>query len=161
GHSQPSDEFYLILLKRHSGRLAIGNPGGQNEPAGNTAVTDGKWHHVGLVHDGNLSVRLYVDGKLDVECKRWYATNLTGEGSLGENFVGILDEFLIVDRALSGQEIHSFFVQGNPSAANSKEKQTAAKEPAATERIDLNGKLFRLPGRPEVYLVEGGKLRHV
>ncbi|WP_100612343.1 LamG-like jellyroll fold domain-containing protein [Confluentibacter lentus] len=35
--------------------------------AGNTNVVDGNWHHVAVVREANVSLRLYVDGVLDAE----------------------------------------------------------------------------------------------
>lgn len=58
-----SPTHWEIFTMPRSGVVAAYLPG--NQPPqfeGRTAITDGKWHHVALVLDGQ-SVRLYVDGK--------------------------------------------------------------------------------------------------
>ena len=93
---------------------------------GTHTVTDGKWHHVALVHDGvndvdeannTLTFHVYVDGELDKEyvfskSKSGYATYgdvplyIGGYSKIGGRiFNGLIDEVRISDAALAPKEM--------------------------------------------------------
>ena len=79
---------------------------------GSTAVSDGEWHHVVGVYNGNV-MKLYVDGKLDAT-KPWaggIAKNnfdvLIGENAekKGRCFDGLVDDVRVYNYALPESEI--------------------------------------------------------
>lgn len=109
---------------------------------GDKKVSDNEWHHVAVTFDGNMK-RIYVDGKVDVEAAA--ATNnkmigpkaqrygfigigseadqFNGNASPTWTFTGLMDEFLMFHRALSGDEIESLFRNnGDPFSVEPEEK---------------------------------------
>jgi hypothetical protein len=67
-------------------------------------VDDG-WHFVAATYDGS-NVRLYIDGELkSVAAYRAKVGNNPFPVTIGDGFVGIIDEISIYDRALSAEEI--------------------------------------------------------
>ena len=116
GSAEDGDATYTIVFQegRSDGKpgrkLHVGNPGGRNEPAGATIFADGTWHHVALIYDGG-TVRLFVDGQLDLEFGRKYATTSPGDAFIGSfvggtgGYVGAIDDFIVLDRAISVDEI--------------------------------------------------------
>jgi len=80
-----------------------------------TNVSDGKWHHLAATRKNRTEVRIYIDGKLDVE-----DMNGSGPGAVDPDanfyigwqinrptrfFEGRIDEARIWSRALTGEEI--------------------------------------------------------
>jgi hypothetical protein len=110
-----------LVTNEAPGRILIGNFGGQNEPSGSTKVTDGEWHQVGLVYDGEGEAILYVDGRADAVARRPYTTTLTGTLMIGCDFNrafkfrGILDEFAVFNRALTPAEIGALYKKQTPT----------------------------------------------
>ncbi len=117
GIHEEGDATYVIIHTNdneqlRSSRVSVGNPGGRGELAGKTIVTDRKWHHIALVYDGNGSVQLFVDGRLDLAFSRHYRTSTPGDAYIGSFqsvannwLVGEIDDFTIFDRAISADEI--------------------------------------------------------
>jgi alpha-L-fucosidase len=93
-------------------------------------VADGQWHHVAGTYDGQVQL-LYVDGRLQKPRTRWTGTISANNYDLciGNTLVdynppeflafdGLIDEFRIYDRALSGEEIAGLMnIPGHPPAA--------------------------------------------
>jgi len=82
-----------------------------------TAVTDGQWHHVGLVYDlDSLHRRLYVDGAQVAE-DATVVSGMPSDGGLyigaskdldaGTFFSGLIDDVRIYDMALTPEEIET------------------------------------------------------
>ena len=115
GRPEAGNSFYLIIFghvhpnKQRWDRLSVGNAGGRDEPVGKTFIVDGKWHHAALVYDGRSTTRLYVDGNQDLVFNRRYSTTLPGQGFLGDSYKGVLDEIIIVNRALSQEEVKGVY----------------------------------------------------
>ena len=76
---------------------------------------DGTWHHVAVIHVGDAQIRYYIDGGL-VDTADWSAYGtpaITGSNfEIGNpwstsaiSFIGYMDDFLIMDRALSADEV--------------------------------------------------------
>ncbi len=107
---------------------------------GKIKVSDDKWHHVAATFDGDMK-RIYVDGKVDVEIAT--ATNMIGPKAQRYGFIGIgseaaefngnasptwtfkglMDEFLMFHRALSGDEVESLYKSnGDPFAVEPADK---------------------------------------
>lgn len=100
-------------------------------------INDGKWHHLAVVlplKNGNLaSIQLYVDGqiiedkhivspktKINTSQANWmsiatqvpaYKTNLSKEMDM-KNYEGLLDDFCIWTRSLSGEDIKQVYLKG-------------------------------------------------
>jgi len=94
---------------------------------GNTAVTDGQWHHVACTwqDDGSpnvTDVRLYVDGEFDGNSsKQGKAINTEGwrELTVGKDHSnrtvnGFIDEFMLFGRALNDNDIKGIYQMGMP-----------------------------------------------
>ena len=81
-------------------------------PIDSNPVSTGVWMHVAAVYDGNTSF-LYIDGNLVNQIvygfnllESVYPFTVGTQANLPNNvFPGILDDVLIYDRALSGQEV--------------------------------------------------------
>ena len=82
-------------------------------------IQNGAWHHIVIAHDGNAQLRYYIDGEL-VDTGNWsaYGTPQITRASFqignpwstsSEPFVGLLDDFLIMRRALSAAEIADLY----------------------------------------------------
>ncbi|WP_170845740.1 PKD domain-containing protein [Parapedobacter composti] len=84
-------------------------------------VADGQWHQVVCVREGRVS-RVYVDGVLVREGTAPASRNVSSEqpfkigaqetgggGSYTNHYNGLLDDFLVYGRALSGQEVKALF----------------------------------------------------
>jgi hypothetical protein len=89
--------------------------GGQLLVVGDLGFNDGDWHHLvgtfGNVNSGeeNGTARLYIDGQLRCTMDG-YAHKLTWKMDeltigLGQRYVGSIDELLILDTALSGEDV--------------------------------------------------------
>ncbi|OYT52580.1 MAG: hypothetical protein B6U72_07655 [Candidatus Altiarchaeales archaeon ex4484_2] len=85
----------------------------------NTQVSDGRWHHVIAVHN-NTKDTIYIDGRLDSERNSLGNLPTTDyQVTLGDNFIGSLDEVRIHRRALNESEILDSYssYQGSSLAA--------------------------------------------
>jgi len=102
-----------VETNRDNITLLIGDLNAHEVYEGEIKVDDDQWHHVVGQREGNI-VRIYVDGILD---KEW-VTPVTGDlsidqnlrigryrGAIGRWWNGMIDEVVIIDRALSHEEI--------------------------------------------------------
>ena len=98
----------------------------RNKTYGNN-MQNGAWHHIVIAHDGNAQLRYYIDGEL-VDTGNWLAdgtpqiTRINFQignpwSQSSESFVGFLDDFLIMRRALSASEIADLYA-GHTDTAN-------------------------------------------
>jgi tetratricopeptide (TPR) repeat protein len=86
---------------------------------GNTNVNDGRWHHIAAAFDG-AEACLYVDGELDGRLPATTPFNCDSfDVCIGENaertgryWKGIIDDVLILDHALSAEEVKNLHAQG-------------------------------------------------
>jgi hypothetical protein len=131
GRVQSGDGCFLCMEALSTGRgkrITIGNHQ-HLSPVGNVIVGDCRWHHIALCFDGNNTTKLYVDGKMDIQCSRNYDTHLTGKTIIGNfgisrlpyspspgviemtnhGWSGDIDEFLVANRELSEAEIKKLF----------------------------------------------------
>jgi LruC domain-containing protein len=85
---------------------------------GSTRITDGKWHQIVGVYANRSNRRLYVDGKLEARDKRRIdyskKVDLLTLGRWGDKtpksyFKGKIDEIQIWDKALSANEVTTYF----------------------------------------------------
>jgi hypothetical protein len=100
------------------------NPGG-NDQFGETLFDDAEvdtWHHSAVVYNGeDGSIQFYIDGELDGEADWGGNEVLLGEGQIGawdggRQFEGVLDEFFILNAALTAEEVGDLMANslGNP-----------------------------------------------
>lgn len=67
--SGPANDFIFSILNNKLSfwdGSRISNTNGINT-SGNTLIFDGNWHHVAVVREANVGVKLYVDGILDAQ----------------------------------------------------------------------------------------------
>jgi hypothetical protein len=82
---------------------------GQNT-AGATNVTDGKWHHIAVVRESGVSVRIYIDGVLDATGSRVGSGLLNANPVIklgGGSFNGSMDEVRIWNSARTKVQIEA------------------------------------------------------
>lgn len=115
-------QYYLFVI---GGRL-WGAMGGEQSFGNSGGLTDGQWHHGAIVNfndGGTMRYTLYVDGVADGTFTSGTALNnadvmigarrASGNTGIGFPMDGDLDEVLIVDRALSAQEVAGLYNGGN------------------------------------------------
>ncbi|MDP6111491.1 MAG: hypothetical protein QGF00_10365 [Planctomycetota bacterium] len=80
-------------------------------------VTPNQWHHLAATFDGTTAT-LYFDGKALGEKTANIDTKLNGHYQFGENLVkdakgykGLMDEAIVLDRALSAEEIENYYLR--------------------------------------------------
>ncbi|MGH1337049.1 MAG: choice-of-anchor D domain-containing protein [Aureispira sp.] len=103
---------------------SLGFIGQFNDFNGSITINDGEWHHVAITHDGT-TMRLYIDGILDASSNRTLNTldqNLRigtiSLPSIGENFIGSMDEVRIWDVARTQDQLREnmhLTLKGNES----------------------------------------------
>jgi hypothetical protein len=78
-------------------------------------ITPNRWHHVAATYDGTYA-KLYFDGRPLGSKKANIDTKLNGRYQFGENltndskgFRGLIDEAVVLDRALSAKEIADYY----------------------------------------------------
>ena len=81
-----------------------------------SVITDGQWHHVGLVYDSASHRHLYVDG-VEVNVDSGYVAGMPSDGGLyigaandldaGSFWSGLIDDVRICDVALTPEEIEA------------------------------------------------------
>ena len=99
-----------------------------------TKVNDGQWHHVASTFDGTNEV-IYLDGRMASRLK-WNRPGKAGstdfdlvigcnrsnlaktEDDLGKSFLGVIDEPMVWNRALSEKEIAYLYLSQNGSPAS-------------------------------------------
>jgi len=112
GDFAPNNAFYVLVAGNLEAVACIGQWGG-GDVGGSTNVADGAWHHIAMTYDGGNSVKLYVDGLLEVSTTKTYATTSTGNATLGsstgtrEYYHGLLDEVRVYNRELTAAEVES------------------------------------------------------
>lgn len=124
-NNRTSGEGRWVLKVHSNNRVKIvlddvyNSPGSGYDVEGNIDVADGFWHHVAAVFDRDQSVRIYVDGQLDVEHSGLIAHSGPIENSLAIpvligcgadnnlNFDGLLDEIRVWNTARTQQQILS------------------------------------------------------
>jgi Concanavalin A-like lectin/glucanases superfamily/Curli production assembly/transport component CsgG len=119
GSLHPDDATYVVFYDDDRKnpwkpeKLYVGNFGGRNMQAGDSIIADGKWRHIALVYDGNGTVTTYVDDRLDHNFGKRYRTTPSGNAVIGNNLDhgaplhGAIDDFIVLDRAVSADEINS------------------------------------------------------
>ena len=102
----------LIIEVAAGGVLNTGFGGGWL-CTGKKKIDDGKWRHVASVYDGK-SVRLYIDGSLDMETppgvrppENTMPLRIGGSPDIGEMFCGPIDEVAFFDVPLTEEEIQN------------------------------------------------------
>ena len=91
---------------------------------GSTDLTDGKWHHVTAVRDGNLGESsIYVDGKLEGSTDITYSSDFASAAAslnIGwlnldtfYRFAGTIDEIALHNQALTENEIREHYFDGS------------------------------------------------
>lgn len=89
---------------------------------GQTAVSLNEWHHAAVTYDGQ-TVRLYLDGRLEASQLRTLEAS-DGDMRLGvdktgnDRFTGMMDEFILYDRALKTDEIYVLAQSGTSGIAS-------------------------------------------
>jgi hypothetical protein len=107
--------FALVVHSAAKGYFKLGGCPGYDLP-GNTSLSSGAWHHVAGTYDGTR-MALYVDGKLDATLDASNALVPSSHPvSIGANDTldsswqnGKLDDLLIFNRALSPDEIETYY----------------------------------------------------
>lgn len=109
-----ANDFVMSVLNNtiafHDGNAAV-------TTRGKTVVTDGRWHHVAVVREEGVAIRIYIDGVLDQTgtagiglLKAKTSISLGGiERYLPAAFTGSMDEVRIWKRARTGIEIAQNF----------------------------------------------------
>ena len=122
----------------------------------NTVVPAGQWAHVAVVYDTDHSIRIYVDGVLR-NSGTWQGTFTRAAASMavgkrGSSYVGgTIDEMMVYNRALSGQEIKAIY---EAQASNSQAPvfaETAPREGNEGERLQFTLPAADLTGAPLTY----------
>lgn len=74
-----ANDFIFSVL---NDRLSFWDGGSNQNINGNINVVDGNWHHVTLVREANVGLKLYVDGVLDAEITGVNATVLNDNSNI-------------------------------------------------------------------------------
>jgi hypothetical protein len=96
--------------------------------SGTSVITDGNWHHIVAVRDGDADQNvIYVDGVKEKSASTSYVHSFKADnplvvtigymkGAANEmHFIGTIDEIAIYDRALGESEVATFYNDGVPS----------------------------------------------
>ncbi len=130
--SSPSEWIPILLITsdgKLKGTLWTG-PGGAIQAISTNTVNDGNWHQVDLVGDAN-AVSIYLDGNLEAsqsgasvvhlsmiynQLGLSYTNNYnTPTNTTWEYFKGCIDDLVIIDRALTAQELEEVTALPEPS----------------------------------------------
>jgi hypothetical protein len=95
----------------------------------NTLISDGDWHHIVAVRDGDQNTNLlYVDGVLEKSHQTYFTGDFTNPNKINIGyynahpdfyyFEGSLDEITIYNRILSAEEVRDHFEGNGPSKIN-------------------------------------------
>jgi hypothetical protein len=113
-HEFPYSAYDLIVEDAGSlrPRMAVSRDDGSREVVyGTTALSYGQWYHLAGVFDGS-AVRIYVNGAQEGSTPFTGTLVQTGQplligrnGAGGDTFKGVVDEFRVYNRALTGVEI--------------------------------------------------------
>jgi hypothetical protein len=111
----PSPSILYMMIYEDSNILTLGEYGNPYPRGrGHTNVTDGEWHHMALVYDGDWTATVYVDGESEFSTRCHYSTSPRGVGYVGgakgdENFEGVIDEFMVFGKDLSAKEVKELY----------------------------------------------------
>jgi len=113
GQADPHTYYLSIHQSKPSVWLGTSGAGGKAWNSTNNSIPQDKWSHVAVVYDFDKELRLYINGKLDKThpVKGKIDSNLSGDHWFGNRldgaypYKGMLDEFAIYNRALTGTEI--------------------------------------------------------
>ncbi|MBN1340908.1 MAG: choice-of-anchor D domain-containing protein, partial [Bacteroidales bacterium] len=120
------DNSWRIHRYNNTGYITFDTDGtGEEHLISNTAMNDGKWHHIAAVYNGSVKY-LYIDGRLDnmIVTSGSISTNdysvMFGENAqqTGRQFDGKMDEVRIWNTALDAETIREHVhlsLQGNES----------------------------------------------
>ena len=119
GTWESEDGVYIIANHRGT-RPCVGNAGGKNEPLIDANVIDNEWHHLALVYDGNGTVTCFCDKEEKVRFKKslrtsWgdgYKRKVDTGSFLGDQCFGAMDDFIVLSRALSLDEVRGLAEEG-------------------------------------------------
>jgi cysteine-rich repeat protein len=116
GWSSPNGASFEIWISRYSGKLALDRQGFSNIGYSNKGVVFSEWNHLAVSYNrqsGKYS--FYING---VEAGSGVKTTGIGTGNpemyfgkrnTGNYFNGIMDEIMIFNRVLSGEEVSSLY----------------------------------------------------
>ena len=118
---------YIIRYKNQTngshGEIVVGRSDGSNSPniSSSQALNDGNFHHIAFIKEDS-QLYLYIDGQLDgvtTDTTTGAITNTSrifigqrDNHNIGRNFGGILDELLIMDNALTADQIYQLAQDG-------------------------------------------------
>lgn len=101
------------------------NGGGEAQISGETVIADGNWHYIVAVRDGSANVnRLYVDGVKVASVSKVYANSFKADNTTevnvgwydvsatGYHFIGSMDEVAIYTKALTDNEVMTYYNSG-------------------------------------------------
>lgn len=122
GDHHPSRGYELHIGSGQQGYMTIGDGSNWNEigfPGG--TVTNGKWHHLAGVYDGEKA-SIYINGEqVAAEWKPMkleYSSQDSGIGGQGAKFSGIIDEVCVYNRVLDGNEVKQNFAADDNSISS-------------------------------------------
>ncbi len=116
GSNADGQMFGLITSANASGRLYFF--GHNADLAGSTVLQVGSWYHAAVTHDGT-TVKLYVNGQPEGSRTAALNTTLNADGvTIGlrppsTRWQGQLDEIMLFDRALTGEEVAAIYAAGS------------------------------------------------
>jgi hypothetical protein len=93
--------------------------------SGETALSDGNWHYIVAVRDGSANInRLYVDGVKVASISQSYSNSFKADNTTevnvgwydvsatGYHFIGTLDEVAIYTKALTDNDVQTYYNNG-------------------------------------------------
>jgi hypothetical protein len=133
---------FLMVVNQGPVRVHHWTAAGGNVHDGTASVNDGRWHHVAQVVD-RQSIRLYVDGKLDLSAPlQGDLTVSSAPLCLGSRTVddgawrlrGLLDEVCVFARALGDAEVAALYEQCRAQAMAGAPNATCVEQYFAVRR---------------------------
>ncbi|MCG8585874.1 MAG: hypothetical protein MI757_14295 [Pirellulales bacterium] len=106
------------------GRLSAGYVFGERlfEVAGRQRIAAAKWHHVALTFDGEV-LSIYLNGALERSVNAELAASASTAATVGafertrHGFIGAIDDVLVLNRAVSAEQIIKLYESGRASDA--------------------------------------------
>jgi len=135
--SQSSQDRFIFI---EDGRFKMQLYDGSSWTTGThpTSILPNTWYHVAVVRSSTNAmgnVKLYVNGVEDHETTRNFTYTGTGtnyigsEGGIGDRlFDGLIDEVMVLDRAVSAEQISAWYNGGTPSNATIVSEETTCGE---------------------------------
>ena len=138
--SDGEDKFFSIVLDGNGMPyiFGLGSP-----LISYTSVNNNLWHLITVTHT-STSTKIYIDAILDVDYVATFNTVSSGDLSIGgdqlynSNFVGLLDQVMIYNRALSADEVKSMYESN--SEFTPKEKTVLATVGGTDAQVQFNSK---------------------